>query len=108
MASIRRSDSDALAAGNQRASRMFKPFDLPSWNQRQLGPPHPPGTSVPLALKPCQVGVESLSLDETIATVKGLQSKDKRPTTQLALHGGLLCGCNIKAMKVNVQPEVAI
>ncbi|RYC57162.1 hypothetical protein CHU98_g9045 [Xylaria longipes] len=82
---------DALALGSQTASALvFKPFDLPPSNQRQLGAPHPPGTQIPLALQPSQPGVENINLDHVIATIEGLQSQNNLLTRQLALHGTLL------------------
>ncbi|KAF2972710.1 hypothetical protein GQX73_g862 [Xylaria multiplex] len=82
---------DTLTAGSQASSALvFEPFDLPPSNQRQLGAPHPAGTTIPLALRPSHSGVENIDLDNVIAAVKGLQSQDKILTQQLALHGTLL------------------
>ncbi|KAH8658229.1 hypothetical protein BX600DRAFT_384196 [Xylariales sp. PMI_506] len=69
---------------------VFEPFDLPASNQRQLGAPHPPGTVIPLALRPSQHGDREVDLDTAIETVKSLQAQDKVLTKQLALHGTLL------------------
>ena len=69
---------------------IFESFDLPSSNQRQLGPPHPAGTVIPLALRPAQSEIENIGLDDIITTIKGLQSQDKLLTRKLALHGTLL------------------
>jgi hypothetical protein len=80
-----------LAVGSQTASTLvFEPIDLPPSNQRQLGAPHPPGTTIPLALQPFQHGVDDISLDDVIEAVKRLQAQNKLLTKQLALHGTLL------------------
>ncbi|KAL4898888.1 hypothetical protein BDW74DRAFT_189650 [Aspergillus multicolor] len=62
-------------------------FTLPSTNQRILGPPHPPNTVSPLALKPS--GNAQPTLESAIATVKTLQGT-KTLTSLLAKHGALL------------------
>ncbi|KAL2862214.1 uncharacterized protein BJX67DRAFT_391485 [Aspergillus lucknowensis] len=65
----------------------FETFSLPSTNQRTLGPPHPPNTQLPLALKPSPDS--SVTLDAAISTIKHLQ-RTKTLTTLLARHGTLL------------------
>ncbi|KAL4792940.1 hypothetical protein BDV19DRAFT_400297 [Aspergillus venezuelensis] len=65
----------------------FKPFTLPSTNQRILGPPHPPNTVTPLAMKPS--GEKQPTLDTVIETIKSLQ-RTKTLTSLLAKHGTLL------------------
>ncbi|KAI1127595.1 hypothetical protein F5Y10DRAFT_242567 [Nemania abortiva] len=88
---IRNIGVDVLPPGSQTASALvFEPFDLAPSNQRQLGAPHPPGTTIPLALRPPQSGIGSFSLNDVITAIKGLQSQDKLLTKQLALHGTLL------------------
>lgn len=64
----------------------FEPFPLPSSNQRPLGPPHPPNTTIPLALKPSE---PNLTLESAISSIKSLQ-QTKTLTTLLAKHGALL------------------
>ncbi|KAI0520887.1 hypothetical protein F5B22DRAFT_644628 [Xylaria bambusicola] len=82
---------DAMAVGYQTGSDViFEQFDLPPSNQRQLGVPHPTGTTIPLALRPCQSQTEDINLDDVITTIKGLQSHNKLLTKKLALHGTLL------------------
>ncbi|KAI0860213.1 hypothetical protein F4860DRAFT_223822 [Xylaria cubensis] len=82
---------NTLAVGSQTSLPLvFEPFNLPPSNQRQLGAPHPEGTTIPLALKPFQPGVDDINLDDVIEAVKRLQSQNKLLTTQLALHGTLL------------------
>ncbi|KAJ2982083.1 hypothetical protein NUW58_g6523 [Xylaria curta] len=82
---------DAPARDYQTAPALvFEPFDLPQSNQRQLGAPHPLGTTIPLALRPSPFRIENINLDDVITTVKELQSQDKVLTKLLALHGALL------------------
>lgn len=66
----------------------FESFDLPASNQRILGPPHPPDTPIPLALRPTPADTE-VTLDGAIRSVKDLQS-DGALTKKLARHGALL------------------
>ncbi|KAI2615013.1 Clavaminate synthase-like protein [Hypoxylon sp. NC1633] len=68
----------------------FKQFDLPSSNQRMLGPPHPGGTTIPLALRPSTPGDAVPDLDTVIETVKALQAQGGILTKKLAVHGALL------------------
>jgi alpha-ketoglutarate-dependent taurine dioxygenase len=81
----------------------FESFDLPPSNQRVLGPPHPPGTVTPLALRPSSItgGTSAEAepdLDHVIETVKLLQSSQAGGggsgggvlTQKLARHGTLL------------------
>ncbi|RWA10557.1 hypothetical protein EKO27_g4546 [Xylaria grammica] len=89
--SIQSIRADTLAVDSPAASSVvFEPFNLPPSNQRQLGAPHPPGTAIPLALRPSRHSIENINLDDVITTVKELQSQDKLLTKQLALHGTLL------------------
>ncbi|KAJ9165700.1 Clavaminate synthase-like protein [Coniochaeta hoffmannii] len=67
---------------------VFEAFDLPSSNQRTLGPPHPPGTVAPLALRPSTHG--EVDLDTVVETIKSLQAQDGMLTKKLARHGTLL------------------
>ncbi|UNI19418.1 hypothetical protein JDV02_005602 [Purpureocillium takamizusanense] len=64
----------------------FEPFDLPSSNQRLLGPPHPPNTQSPLALRPSQ---DITSLDSIVSAIEALE-RDKTLTRLLAKHGTIL------------------
>lgn len=66
----------------------FEPFALSASNQRILGPPHPPDTPIPLALRPAPANTE-ITLDNVIATIKALQS-DGTLTKKLTRHGTLL------------------
>ncbi|KAI1658792.1 Clavaminate synthase-like protein [Daldinia decipiens] len=68
----------------------FEQFDLPSSNQRVLGPPHPEGTVIPLALRPSTPSDAVPDLDTVIETVKYLQSQGGILTKKLAVHGTLL------------------
>ncbi|GAB1212269.1 hypothetical protein ATERTT37_001401 [Aspergillus terreus] len=68
----------------------FKTFDLPSSNQRLLGPPHPRNTVIPLALRPDVEDNTDISLDSVVETIKQLQARDGIFTKQLARHGTLL------------------
>ncbi|KAI1483354.1 Clavaminate synthase-like protein [Daldinia eschscholtzii] len=68
----------------------FEQFDLPSSNQRVLGPPHPEGTVTPLALRPSTPDDAALDLDTVIETVKYLQAQGEILTKKLAVHGTLL------------------
>lgn len=65
-------------------------FNLPDSNQKQLGPPHLPGTLSPLALRPAEHDRSDLSLDNVIKTIKALQAQDGFLTKKLAAHGTLL------------------
>ncbi|KAL4877115.1 hypothetical protein BJY04DRAFT_222433 [Aspergillus karnatakaensis] len=66
----------------------FTPFTLPPSNQRTLSHPHPPNTTIPLALKPSTQDPPP-SLPSAISTIKHLQ-KTNTLTTLLATHGTLL------------------
>jgi alpha-ketoglutarate-dependent taurine dioxygenase len=66
----------------------FESFELPSSNQRALGPPHPRNTAIPLALRPKKA--TKTSLDQVVSTIKSLQAKDGLLTDKLARHGTLL------------------
>jgi alpha-ketoglutarate-dependent taurine dioxygenase len=66
----------------------FESFELPSSNQRTLGPPHPRNTVIPLALRPDQ-GAKP-SLDEVVDTIRSLQANEGILTEKLARHGTLL------------------
>jgi alpha-ketoglutarate-dependent taurine dioxygenase len=66
----------------------FESFELPSSNQRALGPPHPRNTAIPLALRPEKA--TKPSLDQVVSTIKSLQAKDGLLTDKLARHGTLL------------------
>lgn len=68
----------------------FEAFDLPSGNQKKLGPPHAPGSISPLALRPVEHEHSSLDLDSTISTIETLQAQDGILTKQLATHGTIL------------------
>jgi alpha-ketoglutarate-dependent taurine dioxygenase len=74
--------------GPSSALTRFEPFELPSSNQRTLGPPHPRNTVIPLALRPEQ-GAKP-SLDEVVDTIKLLQADKGIYTEKLARHGTLL------------------
>ena len=75
-------------------------FDLPSSNQRVLGPPHPPGTVTPLALRPSvssggggdhAAEEDEVDLNTAIEAVKHLQAQDGGILSRLlARHGTLL------------------
>ncbi|KGO75197.1 Taurine catabolism dioxygenase TauD/TfdA [Penicillium italicum] len=67
----------------------FESFDLPTSNQRILGPPHPKNTVIPLALRPGKTDAKA-TLDAVIETIKSLQAKDGTLTKKLARHGTLL------------------
>ncbi|KAL2821086.1 hypothetical protein BJX63DRAFT_443594 [Aspergillus granulosus] len=67
----------------------FEPFTLPPTNQRTLGPPHPPNTPIPLALRPSSSANSPITLDSAISTIHHLQ-RTKTLTTLLARHGTLL------------------
>jgi alpha-ketoglutarate-dependent taurine dioxygenase len=67
----------------------FEPFDLPTSNQRILGPPHPKDTVIPLALRPTPADAKP-SLEAVLETIKGLQAKEGLLTKKLARHGTLL------------------
>lgn len=67
----------------------FEPFELPSSNQRVLGPPHPSGTVIPLALRPAD-DTAPVTLDNVVETIKSLQARDDILTNLLARHGTLL------------------
>ncbi|KAJ5929422.1 hypothetical protein N7454_006372 [Penicillium verhagenii] len=67
----------------------FEPIDLPSSNQRVLGPPHPPNTVIPLALRLTTTNTTP-SLDDIVETIKIAQEKDGTFTKRLARHGTLL------------------
>ncbi|KAI0837901.1 Clavaminate synthase-like protein [Hypoxylon sp. FL0890] len=71
-------------------SLSFEQFDLPSSNQRILGPPHPEGTVIPLALRPSNPGSDEPDLDTVIETVKYLQAQGGILNNKLAVHGTLL------------------
>ncbi|KAA8645775.1 hypothetical protein EYZ11_005157 [Aspergillus tanneri] len=62
-------------------------FDLPSSNQRLLGPPHPPETVTPLALRPSDPTPPTL--DDIITGIQALQH-DHLLTQSLSRHGALL------------------
>ncbi|KAI1765740.1 Clavaminate synthase-like protein [Hypoxylon sp. FL1150] len=68
----------------------FESFDLPSSNQRVLGPPHADGTTIPLALRPSNPDGAKLELDTVIETIKSLQAQGGILTKKLARHGALL------------------
>ncbi|KAL4779068.1 hypothetical protein BJX76DRAFT_365539 [Aspergillus varians] len=68
-------------------SLTFEPFALPPTNQRTLGAPHPPNTTIPLALKPSSS--RQPTLKSTISTIQSLQ-RTKTLTSLLAKHGTLL------------------
>jgi alpha-ketoglutarate-dependent taurine dioxygenase len=67
----------------------FETFDLPTSNQRTLGPPHPKDTVIPLALRPTHVDAKP-SLEDVVETIKSLQAKEGTLTKRLAKHGTLL------------------
>jgi alpha-ketoglutarate-dependent taurine dioxygenase len=69
---------------------VFESFDLPSTNQRVLGPPHPKDTASPLALRPSVHDNAELELHTVIETIKSLQAQDGFLTKKLARHGTLL------------------
>ncbi|KAJ5778022.1 hypothetical protein N7520_001268 [Penicillium odoratum] len=66
----------------------FEPFELPSSNQRVLGPPHPPNTVIPLALQLTHNNAPSL--DDIVETINKIQQQDETFTKRLAQHGTLL------------------
>ncbi|PYH75810.1 Clavaminate synthase-like protein [Aspergillus uvarum CBS 121591] len=68
----------------------FESFELPTSNQRLLGPPHPKGTVIPLALRPSRETSAEVTLDGVIATIESLQRKDNSLTRHLARHGTIL------------------
>lgn len=66
----------------------FEQFNLPSSNQRVLGPPHPRGSVIPLALRPStRNGAGDIDLDKVVETIK---SERGNLTDQLSRHGVLL------------------
>ncbi|KAL4862900.1 hypothetical protein BDV12DRAFT_206880 [Aspergillus spectabilis] len=65
----------------------FTPFTLPPTNQRTLTHPHPPNTTIPLALKPSPSTAPSLP--SVLTTITTLQ-KTSKLTSLLATHGTLL------------------
>ncbi|OQE42128.1 hypothetical protein PENCOP_c004G02911 [Penicillium coprophilum] len=67
----------------------FESFDLPTSNQRFLGPPHPKNTVIPLALRPTKADAKA-TLDAVVETIKALQEKDGILTKKLSRHGTLL------------------
>jgi hypothetical protein len=68
---------------------IFKNFPLPASNQRTLGPPHPPDTISPLALRASYDGATEPSLNDAIPAIKLLQSNNTL-TQKLAEHDALL------------------
>lgn len=68
---------------------VFEAFPLPASNQRTLGPPHPPNTISPLALRASYDGALAPTLDDAILTVESLQTNNTL-TRKLAEHGTLL------------------
>ena len=69
---------------------VFDAFDLPPTNQRPLGHPHPPNTSIPLALRPSTHESIQPDLDTVVATIRSLQTQNDVLTKKLARHGALL------------------
>ncbi|KXG54278.1 Taurine catabolism dioxygenase TauD/TfdA [Penicillium griseofulvum] len=67
----------------------FESFELPTSNQRILGPPHPKNTVIPLTLRPTKADAKA-TLDDVVETIKSLQEKDGILTKKLARHGTLL------------------
>jgi hypothetical protein len=67
----------------------FEPFTLPATNQRILGAPHPPNTTIPLALRPSSSPEAPVTLESAISTIKHLQ-RTKTLTILLSRHGTLL------------------
>lgn len=66
----------------------FEQFNLPSSNQRVLGPPHPRGSVIPLALRPStRNGACDIDLDKVVKTIK---SERGNLINQLSRHGVLL------------------
>jgi len=74
----------------QQSRVSFEAFDLPSSNQKKLGPPHPPGSISPVALRPVEHEHLRVDLDSTVQTIKALQAQGGILTKQLATHGTLL------------------
>ena len=74
----------------QSPALVFESFDLPSSNQRLLGPPHPTNTVTPLALTPLTLDNAQADLDTVIETIKSLQARNGLLTKRLARHGTLL------------------
>lgn len=90
-ASIDRSGVAALKLDSVASpSLSFTAFDLPSTNQRILGPPHPTGTVIPLALRPSTHDDAEVDLDTVVDSIKSLQAQGAILTKKLALHGTLL------------------
>ncbi|OIW22892.1 Clavaminate synthase-like protein [Coniochaeta ligniaria NRRL 30616] len=83
-----REDVIRSVGGGATPALVFEAFYLPSSNQRTLGPPHPPGTVAPLALRPSTHG--EVDLDTVVETIKSLQAQDGILTKKLARHGTLL------------------
>ncbi|KAL1850392.1 hypothetical protein VTK73DRAFT_9695 [Phialemonium thermophilum] len=88
---------DSIAAASLRldpspeAPVSFEAFDLPTGNQRLLGPPHAAGTVTPLALRATTAsGGREISLDAAIESVKHLQAQGGLLTQRLSQHGTLL------------------
>lgn len=75
--------------GGDSSAVSFEPFELPPSNQRVLGPPHPPDTVTPLALR--LVNEESPpKLDDILDTIKSQQEREGTFTKKLARHGTIL------------------
>ncbi|KAK5800771.1 hypothetical protein VI817_002983 [Penicillium citrinum] len=75
--------------GTEPLAVSFQPFNLPASNQRLLGPPHPPDTVSPLALRLTEQDV-SPSLESIVDIIKNLQESERIFTKKLARHGTLL------------------
>ena len=75
--------------GTEPLAVSFEPFNLPASNQRLLGPPHPPDTVSPLALRLTEQDV-SPSLESIVDIIKNLQESERIFTKKLARHGTLL------------------
>ncbi|KAL3419671.1 taurine catabolism dioxygenase [Phlyctema vagabunda] len=71
-------------------SLTFESFELPSGNQRVLGPPHPSNTVAPLALRPSGHDDTEVGLDTVVESIRTLQAQNSTLTKQLARHGTLL------------------
>ncbi|KAK5686471.1 hypothetical protein LTS10_002589 [Elasticomyces elasticus] len=75
---------------DQSSTFAFEAFELPESNQRELGPPHQPGTVSPLALRSTQQQDNLVTFDNAIQAIKALQAQGGFLTQKLATHGTLL------------------
>ncbi|KAF2481856.1 taurine catabolism dioxygenase TauD [Neohortaea acidophila] len=70
------------------SSLSFEQFDLPTTNQRRLGPPHKDDTVIPLALR--ATSQDEIKLETAVESIQSLQAQGGVLTNLLAQHGTLL------------------